>query len=542
MMLQAMAYALAVAAALTVAGHCVERLSELHQRPKRVAWIAAMVLSVLLPLTMMLTSKAKVAPLESIPIRTGSTSPGAQPAAATAVVQKPIWMLAAPSDIQVAAMWALASAAFGSYLIGASLLLRRRAARWQRMNVLGNDVLVSEVTGPALLGVLAPRIVVPRWLLQEAPAAQQLMLEHERQHMAARDPLLMVAGLFIIAAVPWNPLLWWQWRRMRHAMELDCDARVLRTGTEAETYAEVLLEVTRRAIRTPPGALAMSEPVTALEQRIDRLGPRTIRCAALQNIMALGLAASGAGAALALDAPALPGASAGVPEALHTSVAATLRPSEPRPVFAISAPPDPAVDTETPKTPVAKPTSPHRSTNNPGRPGNPEDNMKRSNSIAVAAAALGAATAASPQTPSQSAVAGDGGQSSTAQIIASNDLNGDGIVTRQEAQTNNKELSILWVYYDTDADGRVNAAEIDRARVAFMTATAEERVTGRPSKGPAMVQPAYVIANNDGNGDGIVTKEEATKAGRDLIRLWDLYDVDKDGKIDSAEISKAQGF
>jgi hypothetical protein len=26
----------------------------------------------------------------------------------------------------------------------------------------------------------------------------------------------------------WNPLLWWQWNRLRLAIELDCDLRVLR--------------------------------------------------------------------------------------------------------------------------------------------------------------------------------------------------------------------------------------------------------------------------------------------------------------------------
>ncbi len=81
-----------------------------------------------------------------------------------------------------------------------------------------------------------------------------------------------MAGLFVIAAVPWNLPLWWQWRRMRQAVEMDCDARVLRTGADANAYAKVLLAVTRRttAARWCP---CMSEPVAALERRIECLVP-----------------------------------------------------------------------------------------------------------------------------------------------------------------------------------------------------------------------------------------------------------------------------
>ena len=57
-----------------------------------------------------------------------------------------------------------------------------------------------------------------------------------------------------------------------------------------------------------------------------------------------------------------------------------------------------------------------------------------------------------------------------------------------------------------------------------------------------MVKPDYVVKTNDQNGDGIVTREEAIKTGAGLARLWDLYDINKDGKVDVAEITRASGY
>ncbi len=219
-------------------------------------------------------------------------------------------------------MWMATSSVLALYLVGASLLLRRRMKGWHNATLQDYQVLISEVTGPALLGAFSPRIVVPRWLLMQPHGTQALILQHERQHVLARDALLIMAGLVAIVALPWNLPLWWQWRRMRQAIELDCDARVLGAGAEANAYAEVLLAVTQRSNRIPAGALAMSEPVHALERRIANLLPDAIRYTRLQAIAVLLLAAAGTGAALALEAPALPGRTAATPMAAPQGVIA----------------------------------------------------------------------------------------------------------------------------------------------------------------------------------------------------------------------------
>lgn len=48
----------------------------------------------------------------------------------------------------------------------------------------------------------------------------------------------------------------------------------------------------------------------------------------------------------------------------------------------------------------------------------------------------------------------------------------------------------------------------------------------------------FVLQNNDTNKDGIITKEEATKAARQLAQVWDTFDANKDGKVDREEITK----
>jgi beta-lactamase regulating signal transducer with metallopeptidase domain len=79
---------------------------------------------------------------------------------------------------------------------------------------------------------------------------------------------LLAAALFVLACMPWNIALWWQLRRLRRAIEVDCDARVLKDGHTAADYGEVLLEVGQRQSVLIGAVAAMSERVSFLEQRI----------------------------------------------------------------------------------------------------------------------------------------------------------------------------------------------------------------------------------------------------------------------------------
>ena len=86
---------------------------------------------------------------------------------------------------------------------------------------------MSDDIGPAVIGFWRPEIVVPKWLLCADQHVMRLALAHESEHVRARDPLLLLAGTVAIVLLPWNLPLWWQWRRLRLSIEVDCDARVL---------------------------------------------------------------------------------------------------------------------------------------------------------------------------------------------------------------------------------------------------------------------------------------------------------------------------
>ena len=89
---------------------------------------------------------------------------------------------------------------------------------------------------------------------------------------------------------------------------------------------------------------------------------------------------------------------------------------------------------------------------------------------------------------------------------------------------------------------RIDVAELKRAMQEVEVGTAVDKLTGNSGGNMAAARPEAILASNDLNKDGVVTKEEAKNAGRALIRMWDSYDLDKDGNVDLAELTKAQGY
>ncbi len=327
MMLQVLAYASAIAAALCAVGVGLERLAAQRRWSRRIVWAAVMVLTILFPLqavwradpaepavaSLSLLPAAEIQPVQaisSLPVGLETDSVSAHSAAATSADAKRTWKLPVPSDRTVFMAWVMMSLTLLLGLAMAQLLLHRRVAEWERTDVLGEPVFVSESLGPALFGALQPRIVVPRWFLETPAATQALILAHEQQHQEARDPLLLWAGFLAVVLTPWNLPLWWQLRRLRLAIELDCDSRVLRAGADACLYGEVLLAVTR-ANAVPVGVVAMGETASLLERRIRSLVPAANRFAGLRMVGAAGIALAGVAVTFALDAPSIAAVTAG---------------------------------------------------------------------------------------------------------------------------------------------------------------------------------------------------------------------------------------
>jgi TonB-dependent SusC/RagA subfamily outer membrane receptor len=164
-------------------------------------------------------------------------------------------------------------------------LLRRAAPH----TMAGTLVHVSEQTGPAVIGAAEPAIVVPRWLLHRTDDEQRLVVAHEAAHIAARDPQLLLAGCAAVTLMPWNPAAWFALSRLRLAIELDCDARVLARGTDTRRYGQLLIELSAAAPHPaiPLGAPAFSYRASHLERRLRTMTARPARFLAARRLSAL---------------------------------------------------------------------------------------------------------------------------------------------------------------------------------------------------------------------------------------------------------------
>jgi beta-lactamase regulating signal transducer with metallopeptidase domain len=173
----------------------------------------------------------------------------------------------------------------------AILRLARRRRRWLATSLEGHPVLVSETEGPAIVGFVKSEIVVPRWALDESHRVRSLILAHELEHQRSGDHVLSAVALALTAAQPWNPAVWWIAQRLRLAIEVDCDSRVLRRGSDPRTYGLLLLEAGSRAAGCRLPIPALSRPISSLEERlrvittVRRSGRR--RAAALVMVAAI---------------------------------------------------------------------------------------------------------------------------------------------------------------------------------------------------------------------------------------------------------------
>lgn len=257
-----MLYALGVAALSAAAAWILELLLRSHRFPTRWIWAGAMGLGTLWPLWTALKPDttdpgvplpipSPILSLEALTLQVTSTS---------------IWQTL---DTPLVTVWVLATGG----LLAFALNLLRRTRRLRRGFATGEaggrSVLLSENWGPAVVGLLDPRIVLPRWCQSIEEEELGLILEHEVEHLKAGDLRLMVLTGIAPVVFPWSLPLWWTWHRLSLAVEGDCDLRVLQKNPRAtRAYLELLLEVGRRLPHGRMAAALLSEPERTLERRI----------------------------------------------------------------------------------------------------------------------------------------------------------------------------------------------------------------------------------------------------------------------------------
>jgi bla regulator protein blaR1 len=248
-------YFFAVGAWLSAAGVLAEHALP-RSAPRRWIWCAAMLLSVALPMLLSATHSSHVIALWGREVvrmpaahgMTGGDSPSTLRAwldcnAAFGQVLLRIWL--------AGTVLVLAWAAAGTWRVHRMLRTARRRRGPTPTVVEGVTVTVTDHEGPATAGVWRSRVLLPRWALTLPSVQQRYVVHHEDQHRRAHDVALLGAASLLVALMPWNPALWWQLRRLRLAVEMDCDARVVAALGDADAYGELLLTVAAAASRGP---------------------------------------------------------------------------------------------------------------------------------------------------------------------------------------------------------------------------------------------------------------------------------------------------
>ena len=150
------------------------------------------------------------------------------------------------------------------WAIGCGALVFSWCVGWRRIRVamreaspvpLGIDIPAvssASMAEPGVFGVFRPVLLLPDGIRERlAPAELQAILAHELCHVRRRDNLVTLMHMVVEAVFWFHPLVWWLGARLMDERERACDEEVLRTGSEAEAYAEGILKVCELYLQSP---------------------------------------------------------------------------------------------------------------------------------------------------------------------------------------------------------------------------------------------------------------------------------------------------
>jgi hypothetical protein len=187
-----------------------------------------------------------------------------------------------------------------------AIWLHRKSRSWPKVRFEGEEILLSDGLGPAVFGFLRPLIVLPPWALELPRPGRTLVLVHEDEHRRGKDPALLGFSLLMLSLAPWNPLLWFGFVRLRLAMEVDCDQRVLSRGVSRKAYGALLLRVGTGSRLGMPFSPALSEGNKSQLERRLLMMRRNVRKHPLL-VGTLGVAMAAGFVLLACETPMPPG-------------------------------------------------------------------------------------------------------------------------------------------------------------------------------------------------------------------------------------------
>lgn len=297
-----MIFAIVTGAFFGVAALAAARAAAASRRPTRLIWFVALLTAALWPLIALVASH------------------GGDPETGPGMLIPPLTIVARQSrvfadrgwtgslggslELILLVAWAVVTTILIARLARALRELRRQRESWLPDQVDGVSVRLSRDVGPAVVGVRSMEIVLPEWTLTLDRPLLGMVLRHEEEHRRARDPQLLFVAALVLALMPWNLVLWWCARRLRLAIELDCDARVLAVHEQSERYGLLLMMMAQRgAAATADFAPALTNPTSNLERRIIAMRRTLPRFARAQLLVFSALAAATIAVACSVESP-----------------------------------------------------------------------------------------------------------------------------------------------------------------------------------------------------------------------------------------------
>lgn len=273
------AWSALVSSLIAIAALAAERSAAAYGLARRVVWITAIVVSTFG--SIMVASRTRKSSLgpptfsasSRAPIAGFDASSGTRGSSAASRIERAFAMDSVSERVDrfVGFTWAAMSVACVVVLLASVSRVHRRRRSWIETTTEIGPVFVARDEGPAVVGVLAPRVIMPAWALERDPETRRLMLRHELEHLHAGDSRVLFASAVVCALFPWNLALWFMSRRLRLAIEIDCDARVIRSFGAAKTYGRMLLDASDRYTTPLPASALLFERGAQLEARIDAM-------------------------------------------------------------------------------------------------------------------------------------------------------------------------------------------------------------------------------------------------------------------------------
>jgi TonB family protein len=272
-----MLYAIVFGLLTLVAAQALSLAVRAMGRPARFVWVAALAVAAVGPLVLSLVMARQ---RQASPVSAAATpallssAPLSSPTAAATGMRLPSLAALRSLDKPVLIGWAVITLVLFGRVVGGVVNLRRKRREWVAREIDGTELLVTPDIGPAVVAMPESRIIVPEWVFSLDAASLATVIRHERQHSKAHDGWLIAGGAVIAAALPWNAAIWMIRRRMRLAIEMDCDARVLAEEGRVDRYGSLLLTIAQRPRFATALGATLTESSSDLERRIDAMTTR----------------------------------------------------------------------------------------------------------------------------------------------------------------------------------------------------------------------------------------------------------------------------